>query len=1029
MISILTTKTAKLVFLFNFFLLLSIFALSPERASAQCAANEYASCTYGSDSCTCDPPPPNPNTSTKRINTRFGWCYDEIKSWNGVSCNSQIHCYANDGTYSYPTAEICSQHFPSGGWASEPYVCSEGDPAISGQCGSTTNTCNTGNFSDTPDTASENKWDCTGTDGGATASCSTPKATCPITVPGNNKLTGCAFSGVNFDSYVTTAPEGATSGAYADNFTALNQDWGSSGPSGMLDLYSVRWQGTFTFSGGSYSFTAGSDDGSRLYIDNVLQTPDLWSDHGYAVQTYNVNFTANSSHTIKYEYYERGGGAVATLNWALTTPLPKPDLTAGNVNPVAPIAGTPVNFTAMITNGGNASTGSGFSNYFQVATAWNGGGTITDISPTSMPALSAGNSAAATSPNYPFPTAGQYSLRACADKSNSGDAVGSINESNELNNCSLSWTNITVSSAAGVTATLYGTNFASAAATPNTVTTYYGGPTTLTWASSNANSCAISSSPLGNGSWSGLATNNLSPGQGTPGLLTNVTYTLTCTRNSDGATATSQLIVRIPPKPLSQNVSCSADGTVATLNWTLPGIYSEAYVRAHPGTDMQETWPPDFIVQNKTGETQNFNVTPGQPYTWWVHTADNGSGTTNTTAWSDKIWQNFTCTAGAAPVAPACGIPAQAGRTIVNFDSSQPLWNAFWSTSARPVNLLAGNYKVTLHAWDGHIGRDTENPANQTQERMYVRLYNNNVSTAIGDPVVAYSDLTAELADSQLWAQNIKEVDASLYIPSTVSYVEGWWGPTRGKTENAQVDTSTASSFRPICAAFDPIISPYSFTFSADQALIGYGANTTLRWNITNADGCIDNLGTMPTGNWSSALSGNANTGSLNSDTTYSLTCFKAGESNITHNITVQVMANGGCLPSPDSCNTGTYEDVADTSTNYQWICRGIHGGADSPTCTAPINTTLNLTLTKGGYGTVTSNPGGINCGDGCSSQNATFACTGLPITLTAVETNNRKFIGWSGACTGNSPTCTITTCSNASVVAIFTINPVFIEF
>lgn len=123
-----------------------------------------------------------------------------------------------------------------------------------------------------------------------------------------------------------------------------------------------------------------------------------------------------------------------------------PNLTASTVGQNTAIAGTALSFTATITNTGTTGTGSSFSNFFQVATASDGGGTITDLTATTMSALASSGTGTATSPSYTFPSAGTYSVRACADKSNSASA-GTITESNESDNCG-NWTTVTVSSVA-----------------------------------------------------------------------------------------------------------------------------------------------------------------------------------------------------------------------------------------------------------------------------------------------------------------------------------------------------------------------------------------------------------------------------------------------------------------------------------------------------------------------------------------------------------------------------------------------------
>jgi hypothetical protein len=118
-----------------------------------------------------------------------------------------------------------------------------------------------------------------------------------------------------------------------------------------------------------------------------------------------------------------------------------PDLTAGNPTSSGIIINVPIQFTSTIRNNGDVSTGSSFWNFFRVASQANGGGTITDLAPSFMSALSARNSNTAISPNYTFTALQTYSVMACADKSSMPDP-GTITESAENNNCS-GWMNIT----------------------------------------------------------------------------------------------------------------------------------------------------------------------------------------------------------------------------------------------------------------------------------------------------------------------------------------------------------------------------------------------------------------------------------------------------------------------------------------------------------------------------------------------------------------------------------------------------------
>ncbi|MCX7555723.1 S8 family serine peptidase [Xanthomonadaceae bacterium JHOS43] len=65
----------------------------------------------------------------------------------------------------------------------------------------------------------------------------------------------------------------------------------------------------------------------------------------------------------------------------------------------------------------------------------------------------------------------------------------------------------------------------------------------------------------------------------------------------------------------------------------------------------------------------------------------------------------------------------------------------------------------------------------------------------------------------------------------------------------------------------------------------------------------------------------------------------------------------------------------------------------------------ISIARTGNGPGTITSSPAGINCGSSCAARfnaNAT-------VTLTASSASGSRFVGWSGACSGSSTTCTLT--------------------
>jgi hypothetical protein len=82
----------------------------------------------------------------------------------------------------------------------------------------------------------------------------------------------------------------------------------------------------------------------------------------------------------------------------------------------------------------------------------------------------------------------------------------------------------------------------------------------------------------------------------------------------------------------------------------------------------------------------------------------------------------------------------------------------------------------------------------------------------------------------------------------------------------------------------------------------------------------------------------------------------------------------------------------------------------------------VSLQLVKSGnraYGCVTSAPSGISCSTSCTTQTVQFNA-GQQVTLTATPISGRSFNGWSGACTGRLPSCTVTLSASKRVTVQF---------
>ena len=95
----------------------------------------------------------------------------------------------------------------------------------------------------------------------------------------------------------------------------LHFDWGYGSPHASInsDGFSARWTRYLDLAAGTYRFTATSDDGIRVYVDNSLVI-DQWHDHPSRTYTADVSLVAGH-HLVVVEYYENAGAAVAKLSW------------------------------------------------------------------------------------------------------------------------------------------------------------------------------------------------------------------------------------------------------------------------------------------------------------------------------------------------------------------------------------------------------------------------------------------------------------------------------------------------------------------------------------------------------------------------------------------------------------------------------------------------------------------------------------------------------------------------------------------
>ena len=165
-----------------------------------------------------------------------------------------------------------------------------------------------------------------------------------------------------------TIPVGAFLGRYFDNEdltnqklervdAAINFNWGPGSPDPLIapDTFSVRWEGYWDFpSAAVYRFTATTDDGMRIWVDNA-SVLDAWVPQSPTTYTRDAEL-ASGRHFIRVESFERTNTAVAQVSWAYFAPSSQPLPTARILrSPTYPRPGTSITFDATTSTSLNGS--------------------------------------------------------------------------------------------------------------------------------------------------------------------------------------------------------------------------------------------------------------------------------------------------------------------------------------------------------------------------------------------------------------------------------------------------------------------------------------------------------------------------------------------------------------------------------------------------------------------------------------------------------------------------------------------------
>ncbi len=100
----------------------------------------------------------------------------------------------------------------------------------------------------------------------------------------------------------------------SDRFLNFNWSMDAPAPDIPTDYFSARWDGNFEFDEGEWLFSAGADDGIRLWVDERLVI-DQWAPSGTFIIHTNTITLDEGNHRVRVEYYDAEGLAGIDVKW------------------------------------------------------------------------------------------------------------------------------------------------------------------------------------------------------------------------------------------------------------------------------------------------------------------------------------------------------------------------------------------------------------------------------------------------------------------------------------------------------------------------------------------------------------------------------------------------------------------------------------------------------------------------------------------------------------------------------------------
>jgi len=267
------------------------------------------------------------------------------------------------------------------------------------------------------------------------------------------------------------------------------------------------------------------------------------------------------------------------------------DLTAGSVTPTSATAGTAVSLSATASNIGNAGSGS-FPLLFQVSET----GALTNSS--YLAGIASGGTGSGSA-SYTFPSAGSYSVRACANYNTAWTAI--VTETDYGNNCG-PWTTVNVAAAQvpAVSCTVSPSSVPSGGSVTYTANPSGGATGPYTWTAADGGSYGSASSVSRVLTTPGIYAMNVRASNSSVSYCPSVAVEATWCTN-----ATTNLTITATPNRVragqAVSVAWSAtgvNGQNASCTVTGPGVSWSSPVSAAPVCSVSGSANPTITTQS-----------------------------------------------------------------------------------------------------------------------------------------------------------------------------------------------------------------------------------------------------------------------------------------------------------------------------------------------------------------------------------------------------------------------------------------------